>query len=133
MFVDANWVEDPHTYNLKIGGEGGWDYINKTGKRWNEEKRRLHSIEMKKKRMVGEWGPKDPSNGFRGKKHSLKTKEKISQNNGMLLSEQEIEKRISEWNSLENVRGKIAKIAKIWKVSHTQVRRFINKYELSMA
>ena len=133
IFVDLNWVENPDTYNLKIGGEGGWDYINKNGKRWNEEKRKIHSIEMKKKRMLGEWGPKNPSKGFIGKKHTEETKKKISENNGSRLDELEIKKRINDWNSLGNVRGKITKISKMWKVSHTQVRRFVNKYKLSMA
>lgn len=132
IFVDDKWVEDCNTYNLKIGGEGGWDYINREGKRWNEEKRRLHSIEMKKKRMVGEWGPKTPSNGFKNKKHTEETKQKISKNNGSSLSYEEIEKRISQWNSLEDVRGKITKISKLWKVSHTQVARFVKKFNLSV-
>jgi hypothetical protein len=132
-YVDEKWVNDENTYNLKIGGEGGWDYINKTGKRWNEEKKRLQSIEMKKKRKVGEWGPKNPTYGFKNRKHSEETKQKISMNNGSLLNREEIEKRILEWNSLENVRGKVTKISKIWGVSHTQVRRFVNKFILSVA
>lgn len=133
IYVNPEWVQNPLTYNLKIGGEGGWDYINKEGLRWTKEKRRLHSIEMKKRRDSGEWGPKDPSNGFKGKKHSVETKKKISENNASTLSQEEIEKRISSWNSIPNKRGKIMQIAKIWNVSHTQVRRFIEKNKLSFA
>lgn len=128
IFVNAEWVEDPNTYNLKIGGEGGWDYINKNGIRWNEEKKKLHSIEIKKKRESGEWGPKQPTYGFRGKEHSPESKKKISEKNVSTLSDKEIKKRINDWNSLQDVRGKIAKISNMWNVSHTQVRRFVKKY-----
>lgn len=133
IYVDKDWVENPKTYNLKIGGEGGWDFINKTGLRWNEEKRKLHSIEMKKKKLVGEWGPKRPTNGFKGKKHSQSSKKKISENNGSLLDEKIIQQRISDWTSIEDTRGKVIKLSKMWGVSHTQVRRFAKKFILSMA
>ena len=61
--------------------------------------------------MLGEWGPKNPSKGFIGKKHTEETKKKISENNGSRLDELEIKKRINDWNSLGNVRGKITKIS----------------------
>lgn len=125
-YVDSTWVENPNTYNLKIGGEGGWDYINKTGLRWNEEKKRLHSIEMKKKRSSGEWGPKSPTLGFKNKKHSNETKNRIAESSE--LSKEEIQQRIYDWNSIPDVRGKITKMSKMWNVSHTQVRRFTKKY-----
>lgn len=125
-YVDSAWVENPNTYNLKIGGEGGWDYINKTGLRWNKEKKRLHSIEMKKKRSSGEWGPKSPTLGFKNKKHSVETKNRIAESCG--LSQEEIEKRTNDWNSIPDARGKITKMSKMWNVSHTQVRRFIERY-----
>lgn len=126
--VNSTWVEDPNTYNLKIGGEGGWDYINKTGLRWNEEKKKLHSIEMKKKRESGEWAPKQPTYGFKDKKHSLESKRKISENSASTLSVEEIKKRINDWNSLQDMRGKITKISRMWNVSHTQVRRFVKTH-----
>lgn len=126
-FVNEDWVKDPTTYNLKIGGEGGWDFINREGKRWNEEKRRLHSIEMKKKREAGVWGPKNgPCKGFLGRKHSIDTRNKISENNGSRLTDTEIENRLIDVKSIDmSKRGAIAKLAIKWKVSHTQVRRFI--------
>jgi len=128
LYVNKDWVSDPTTYNLKIGGEGGWDYINKECLRWNEEKKLLHSIEMKKKREIGEWGPKNPTYGFKGKSHSSETRKIISQNNAMTLSEEQILTRIEQWKSLPDERGKIKKISSMWNVSHTQVRRFVSKY-----
>lgn len=127
IYVDKNWVEDPTTYNLKIGGEGGWDYINKNGLKWTEEKKKLHSIEMKKRRLEGRWGPHGPTRGFKDKTHSQESREKISENNAMKLTDDEIASRITQWKSLPNERGKITEIAKLWNVSHTQVRRFVNK------
>lgn len=127
-YVSPEWVENPNTYNLKVGGEGGWDYINKNSLRWDEEKKRIHSIEMKKKRRLGEWGPNGPSYGFKGKTHDSNTKKKISINNGMNLDQSQIKTRIDEWNSLPDVRGKVSKISNSWGISHTQVRRFIDKY-----
>lgn len=131
IYVNADWVADPTTYNLKVGGEGGWDYINKEHLRWNEEKKRIHSIEMKKKRESGQWGPKQPNYfGMLGKTHSLESKNKISENNAMTLSQEEILTRIEQWKSLPDIRGKISKISILWSVSHTQVRRFVAKYNI---
>lgn len=128
LHVNKEWVSDSSTYNLKIGGSGGWDYINTEGLRWNEEKKILHSIEMKKKRETGEWGPKSPTRGFKGKSHSSESRKKISQNNAMTLPEEKVTERIEQWNSLPDQRGKIMKISSMWNVSHAQVRRFVTKY-----
>ena len=130
IYVDKDWVANPSTYNLKIGGEGGWDYINKECLRWNEEKKLLHSIEMKKKRAAGEWGPKNPTYGFKGKTHSSETRKRLSENNAMTLSEEEVLQRIEQWKSLPDVRGKIMRVSSLWNVSHTQVRRFVAKYNI---
>ena len=130
IYVSAEWVADPTTYNLKVGGEGGWDYINKEHLRWNEEKKRLHSIEMKKKRESGQWGPKNPTYGFKGKTHTIESIKKISENNAMTLSEEEVLNRIEQWKSLPNIRGKITRVSSLWNISHTQVRRFVAKYNI---
>ena len=127
LFVNSDWVSDPTTYNLKIGGEGGWDYINKEKLRWNEEKKKIHSIEMKKKRQIGEWGPKNPTFGFSGHKHSDESRKKISINNRSNLTSDEMQKRLDEWNSIPSSRYKATQVAKLWGVSPTQVRRLAKK------
>ena len=125
-FVDAAWVADPKTYNLKVGGEGGWDYINRVGLRWTDEKRRLHSIEMKKKRANDEFGPKNPPRGMLGLHHSASTKIRLSENNAQKLDVDELTTRRSDLIRVNYPRrGSIAKLSKLWNVSHTQVRRFI--------
>ena len=132
IFVNKDWVEDPNTYNLKIGGEGGWDYINKEGLRWTEEKKLLHSIEMKKRRCA-DWKPKSPTYGFKGKTHSEVSKQNISKNNAMILNPQIVLERIGQWNSIPDKRGKISQVSKLWNVSHTAVRNFIIKHNLRVA
>lgn len=126
-FVNADWVESQNTYNLKVGGEGGWDYINREKLRWNEEKKKLHSIEMKKKREAGLWGPKTTVAGFAGKKHTEESKRKISENNASTLDQKEYNKRLNDYNNIEKKRGYIKLLSQKWNVSHTQVRRFINR------
>lgn len=128
VYVDADWVNDPNTYNLKVGGEGGWDYIQNNGLVWNDERRKRQSIVMKQKRHDGTWGPKTNVGGMKGKKHSSCAREKITVNNQMTLSQDEINVRIQQWLELPNKRGKITEASKMWGISHTQVRRFIKKY-----
>ena len=124
LFVNDEWVANPNTYNLKIGGEGGWDYINKNCLRWDDEKKRLWSIEMKKKRNSGEWAPKNPTYGFKNKTHSAESRQKISENNVNRFSDEELSSRIADWYSIPNKRGKTKILGNLWGVSHTQVRRF---------
>jgi hypothetical protein len=127
--VDLDWVANPMTYNLKVGGEGGWDYINRTGVRWNEEKRKAHSVEMKKRRVAGLWRPKTPTLGFLGRKHSAETKAKISANSASSLNPEELEqRRLDVLQSEYPKRGSIKRLSELWSVSHTQVRRFLNEH-----
>ena len=131
-YITPEWVENPSTYNMKIGGEGGWDYINKNGKRWTEEKRRLHSIELKKQKQLGtnKWKPTNPATcGFLGKHHTNEARKNISKNNAMLLEKDEIENRIAQMKEVQYPkRGSIQKLSKLWNVSHTQVSRFIRNH-----
>lgn len=128
-YVNKEWISDEKTYNLKIGGEGGWDYINRECLRWTDEKKILHSIEMKKRRKLGLWGPKRIVPGFLGKRHTIESKRKISENNAMVLSEKEYNKRLKDFQNISKKRGYIKLLSEKWNVSHTQVRRFIKKIQ----
>lgn len=128
VYVDVEWVNNSNTYNLKVGGEGGWDYIQNNGLVWNEERKKRHSEVMKQKRNDGRWGPKSATNGMKGKKHSSRSRVKIAINNQMTLSQNTIDNRIQQWDNLPDKRGKITEASKLWGISHTQVRRFIRKY-----
>jgi hypothetical protein len=98
--VDEEFIARPDTYNVKLGGQGGWDYINKHGlqhtEKWKNSckpipgnKRFLELIETDES-FREEFGQK-VSNGLRlyysnpiafrsfaGKVHTDETKEKMS-------------------------------------------------------
>ena len=40
-YVDAAWVDRKDTYNLKVGGDGGWDYVNEYLKQHPEKRNKL--------------------------------------------------------------------------------------------
>jgi len=125
--VNEEWVKNPNTYNLKVGGEGGWDYINKNKVRWDDEKRKAHSDEMKERRNSGLWGPKNPTFGMLGKNQTEETKRRISENNGSKLDPEVIEQRLHDAVELQYpLRGSIKKLSERWGISHTQVKRFLN-------
>lgn len=60
IYVDEEWLARPDTYNLILGGTGGWGYVNAHELGKTEEVRRKKSESMK------------------GKTHSHETKMKIS-------------------------------------------------------
>ncbi len=99
--VDENFIARPDTYNIKLGGSGGFDHINKN-KLQNTEKaklaRRKRAEEMRKKFVSliddedfrQEWIQKVKNgtrlhqslfgnNTFGGKTHSDETKKKMSE------------------------------------------------------
>jgi hypothetical protein len=136
--VNENFIERQDTYNLKIGGDGGWNYINdvylkdiveynKRNKKISETIKRLYK-EGKKKGFCRHDGTHilSPTN-IKGRKLSDETKKLISKNNGNNLNEDEILRRLQDLNELEIKRGYIKKLSIKWNVSNTQVRRFINK------
>jgi len=95
--VNEDFVKDTETYNLKIGGEGGWDFINSTGINNSGDNATKAGLASKKSRItnpekfvkntkaVSERMKKRHKDGlmsydnFKGKKHSEETKKKISE------------------------------------------------------
>lgn len=135
--VDGDFVNRDDTYNLKIGGEGGWDYINervssdpefksKMYKKSSERIKELYSLGVLRQdgKHNGNYG-KTPWN--KGLKTPEETKKKISENNGNKLPKHIVKERIKDVESIEKKRGYITRLSKKWGTSHTQVRRFINK------
>lgn len=123
--------------NLKEenGLDGGWDYVNIELKT-NTEKdlKRKQKISKKVSDYHRSGNYVRPENfTFAGKKHSEETLAKMSlgnkgANNSSALSRKEIEKRIEDYNKIPKKRGYIKQLFEIWSLSHTQVRRFIQRH-----
>ena len=111
--VNEEFIKNNNTYNLKIGGEGGWEYVNENGLAENSKhgklraaahKKRLENDVVYKKQHLKRWYEniingwcKNPNpeikkrrieisgNAFRGKHHTEETKKKIGEKNSILL------------------------------------------------
>ena len=135
--VNHQFVRRKDTYNLKIGGEGGWDYINnEIAKDIDHMIKKYEKVSVtlkelyRNKKLIG-WKINHMDNipnGMKGKKHSQESKEKMSSNSINKLSHSEIINRINDIQEENNKWGYITRLSKKWEVSHTQVKRFIKKY-----
>lgn len=148
LLVNEEFIKRPDTYNLKLGGEGGWDYISNNEILSNQRKVRMSEVgkscsnkplsdEHKKKisesvkslnlptwkdNLVGK-----PS-GFLGKQHSDEFKKMMSELSKSRVNEDERKHRL-EISKLYDFskRGELSKYAKHIGVSHTQARRILNQ------
>lgn len=87
--VDEAWVASENTYNIRIGGLGGWDYVNRAGLN-NEGDRSLGhkaisaALTGRTNPRLTEWLKVQHALGairhdtFRGKRHTAEAKEKIA-------------------------------------------------------
>lgn len=97
--VNEEYLATTNTYNLKVGGFGGWDYLNDTGISKSKEKIKLaKKVQMEmyntdpnyKAHMKKSWSKnlekalikrteKYPEGTFKGKKHTIDTLNKLSE------------------------------------------------------
>lgn len=126
--VNEQFVTSTETYNLKIGGEGGWDHINSAPMSNDHRSSIRTGVISYYQKNPGINNGRAPSSGFTGKRHSLESKKKISENNGSNLSSSVIKSRIRDFQEIDKSWGHMTKLANKWNISHTQARRFIKKY-----
>ena len=134
--VTQEYVDRPDTYNLKVGGEGGFDYLHNDPTMIARRKRGIRKS-VKEGRHSG-WkqlwengtmkGKSGIENGFYGKTHSDEARRKIKENNAMTLTEEVVQQRLQDVHGIGKSWGYVTKLGKMWGVSHTQVRRFLKKY-----
>lgn len=128
--VTEEFLNRPDVYNLKLGGEGGWDHINNYP--MTDQQRELISLGVKKAHSNGKlkgWSSNGlMKNGFAGKTHSQEAKRKIAKANEAKVSADERKRRI-EISKLYDFskRGELSKYAKHIGVSHTQAKRILNQ------
>lgn len=139
ILVNESIVKDKNSYNSKLGGEGGWDYIFEKLKndpdykiKYSERASRANKKSYKSGKRVG-WQAvnkkPDYKNPMEGKKHTNESKRKISKNNGNRLSKKEIQRRISliENSNIDfNKLGWIGKVCKL--IGTSKGKLFVEKY-----
>jgi hypothetical protein len=137
--VNESFIKRKDTYNQKIGGEGGWDYINDVLIKDNNFTKNRND---KVSKIVKKLHKDGKLNGFfredgthilspvnlKGRELSDDTKKLISINNGNKLDESIIKKRLDGLDKINKKRGYIKILSEEWGISHTQVRRFIKKW-----
>ncbi len=123
--VNNLYLQKTNVYNLKQGGQGGWDFVNNN---ISKEQRILSTSK------AGSWNDKEKRKKV-WKTVPLKFRVDNARNmgkkfGGMLkLSSDEVEKRLKLISDIDlNKFGWVGKVAKRLNISHTQVRRFIEKH-----
>lgn len=99
--VNEDYLTNTNTYNLKIGGFGGWDHVNKNViLRISKNQKAANSTRKKYKNLLKSWAKQGGTNNFLknglninfkkssknsmfGKKHTTETKEKIGKSNSI--------------------------------------------------
>lgn len=123
--VNDEFINRKDTYNIKLGGEGGWDHTWNDPRRLKGIRRSFANGTSKGWPMSFETRQKIGQSSFKGKHHTQETKIKIG--NAKKLKIDEFNKRVEEYKSIDKSWGWITKLAKNWGISNTQVKRFINK------
>ena len=122
--VSGRLLDNDNTYNIAKGGNGGWDYVNKT-----MDKNIRHQIAV----MAGKSVPPEKQ----GIKVPAEVRKRVGRYMGTnfggsnRFTKEEINSRLSAIKHIDLTKyGWVVLVAKIWGVSSTQVKRFFDKYYL---
>lgn len=113
QLVNEEFIKRTDVYNINIGGDGGWFYVNKN---FDKELRRKicqnanKAIPLKTKKRVG----KEMGDVYGGKNK---------------LSDEEVINRLKQIEDINLMEfGWVSKVSKRLNITHTQTRRFIKKH-----
>jgi len=115
--VNENYVATENTYNLKVGGFGGWDYTNELP--WKMTENRKNGYKERSKKLKGR---KDPNSSIRLKK--LHEEGKIQYNTFTGRTHKEESKRkIGNANSINQKGPKNSQFGTMWITNGTQNKK----------
>lgn len=126
--VNEDFIKRKDTYNIKYGGEGGWEHTFNDPKRIEGIRRSFKEGKSIGWPQTKEWRKENGKSSFKGKKHTKKSKEKIGK--AHIISENVLFERLEDLKNIEKRYGWKNYLSKKWGISHTQVNRFIKKYGL---
>lgn len=129
ILVNEEFINDKNTYNIVLGGNGGWKYINDNNLNTVAETRdssfysKMGSWnDIEKRRKI--WKLVPIKNRI---KNAKKMGEKFGGQNK--LTEQEIKERLEQISDIDLEKyGWVQKVSNKLNITHAQTRRFIDKY-----
>lgn len=126
QLVNENFIKSGSTYNMKVGGIGSWDYANTNY--WSDDKRKEHN------KIAGSW--KNKSKRIKILETiPMEKRKKIGKSMGDKYGGQNKLTKIEVMNRLQEIKdidltkyGWVKKVSNILNMSHTQVKRFMDKH-----
>jgi hypothetical protein len=128
--VNEDFIKDKKTYNVNIGGNGSFEFINR--EYWNKEKRVEHGKIYGT--IAGSWDDYDKRIKV-WKSVSIDKRKKIGKMMGDVyggknkLNDDKIKERLNLIKDIDLTKyGWVKKVSEILCLTHTQVKRFIDKH-----
>lgn len=127
--VNEEFLQRDDVYNIKLGGEGGWDHTRDNPKRLEGIRKAFTEGRMRGWQLTDTQRSEIGRKSFLGKKHTEEAKKKIGE--AQKMDETILNQRIKDYEAIPKEYGYISKLARQWNISHTQVRRFLKQNNLN--